>query len=860
MNVQKFHVTGMTCAACSAHVEKAVSSVAGVESVSVSLLTNAMRVEWTPPATAEKIVAAVERAGYGASLADAEKDLAAPARAALTDTETPKLLKRLILSAVLLLPLMYVSMGHSMWNWPVPAAMANNPLVLGLYELLLAAVIMLVNQRFFISGYRSLLHGAPNMDTLVSMGSGAAFVYSLALLFSMAASAWRGDTESAMHAFHSLYFESAAMILTLITVGKTLEAYSKGRTTNAIKALMDLTPKTARRVVDGVETVIPAEELRAGDIFAVRPGESIPADGEVVSGESAVDEAALTGESLPVDKAAGDFVSAATLNRNGFITCRATRVGGDTTLSGIIAMVENAASTKAPIAKAADRISGIFVPAVIGVALLAGAIWLVSGESFAFALTRTISVLVISCPCALGLATPVAIMVGSGVGARRGILFKTAAALEMAGRTEYAVLDKTGTVTEGRPVVTDILPAMGVSETALLSAAAALEANSEHPLAYAVRERAERDGAAFTAAAEFKALPGHGVQGSVEGFEAVGGNAALMREKGLMTQALEKTCAELSGEGKTPLLFALRGRLLGVIAVADVVKPDSSEAIGELKRMGVQAVMLTGDNRRTAEAIAARVGLEAVVSDVLPGDKENVVKRLMAYGRVAMVGDGINDAPALTRADTGVAIGAGADVAIDAADVVLTKSSLKDAAAAIRLSRRVLRNIHENLFWAFFYNCIGIPIAAGALIPAFGVALSPMLGAAAMSLSSFCVVVNALRLNLVNPYSSEGDGRKRTKPLPDFLMNKASETIPAAAPEKAKEESMKKTVMIEGMMCPHCAAHVEKALTSLDGVAAAKADFQAGTALVTLEGDVSDALLENAVSEAGYTPVSVKEG
>lgn len=867
METAKFNVSGMTCAACSAHVEKAVKNVAGVESVAVSLLTNSMLVDYALPAAPENIIKAVSDAGYGAELPDAaaQKSAAASSREALADRETPRLIKRLTASLILLLPLMYVSMGHVMWGWPVPAAMEGNPLIIGLYQLILTGLVMVVNQRFFTSGFQSLIHGAPNMDTLVAMGSGAAFCYSAAVLFMMYGVAWRGETMEASHALHELYFESAAMILSLITVGKTLEAYSKGKTTNAIKSLMDLAPKTARVLRDGVETTVPAEEVVIGDVFIVRPGESIPVDGRVESGESAVNEAALTGESLPVDKAAGSLVSAATLNQNGSLSCRATRVGGDTTLSRIIEMVENAAATKAPIAKVADKVSGVFVPVVIGIALLSGAIWLLAGESFGFALARAISVLVISCPCALGLATPVAIMVGSGRGAKNGVLFKTAASLEMAGKAQFVVLDKTGTVTEGKPKVTDVLPAEGVNERELLALAAALEENSEHPLARAVREHAAEAGLSIEPVSSFAALPGHGVRGNFGKNEAVGGNAALMAEKGLLDAPLQSAGEALANEGKTPLYFALNGKLMGLIAVADVVKPDSAEAIAALNRMGVQTVMLTGDNRRTAMAIARQVGLSAVVADVLPNDKEAVVKRLLEYGKVAMVGDGINDAPALTRADVGVAIGAGADVALDAADVVLMKSSLLDAAAAIRLSRQVLKNIHENLFWAFFYNCIGIPLAAGALIPAFSIALSPMFGAAAMSLSSFCVVTNALRLNFFDPASAKRDAHKKPVPLPDFLagnidVSDINKDLPADLPEKTEEKQMKKTIQIEGMMCPHCEAHVKKALSAIEGVLAAEASFQAGTAVVTLEKDVADEALAGAVTEAGYTPKGITAG
>jgi len=847
----KFQVTGMSCAACSAHVEKAVKAVEGTQNVSVSLLTNSMTVDLTGSATAEAVCQAVEAAGYGAVVeAAAQTAAATSSRDVLEDRETPRLKRRLVASLVLLLPLMYVSMGHLMWGWPAPAILAQNPMNLALYQLLLTAAVMVINQRFFVSGVQGLLRRAPNMDTLVAMGSGAAFLYSTAVLFSMSDAMLQGQVELAFHHLHGLYFESAAMILTLITVGKMLEARSKGKTTDAIRALMDLAPKTARVLRDGEESVIPVEQVKVGDTFLVRPGESIPVDGEVLEGESAVNEAALTGESIPVDKAAGDTVSAATLNQNGFLTCRATRVGGDTTLSQIIQMVENAAATKAPIAKIADKVSGIFVPAVIAIALVTGVVWLLLGESFGYALARSISVLVISCPCALGLATPVAIMVGSGQGAKHGVLFKTAAALEATGRTDFVVLDKTGTVTEGKPRVTDLCPAAGVETQELLHLAAALEAKSEHPLAHANREEAE--GLSVEAAADFAALPGHGVQGTVEGEPAFGGNAALLREKGLLTAEMERLGRSLAEEGKTPLYFARGGKLWGIVAVADVVKADSAEAIRQLKNMGIGVVMLTGDNRRTARAIAAQVGVEAVVSDVLPGDKEAVVRRLKESGRVAMVGDGINDAPALTRADIGIAIGAGADVALDAADVVLVKSRLTDVPAAIRLSRQVLRNIHQNLFWAFFYNCIGIPLAAGVLV-SFGLQLSPMFGAAAMSLSSFCVVTNALRLNLFAPGDARRDHKRQTKPLPAFLMEEEEENTPIQ-----EEITMKKIIDIEGMMCPHCTAHVEKALAAVEGVASAAADLQGKCATVTLSAEVSDQQLMDVVKEAGYTPLGCR--
>ena len=856
MRTEKFQVTGMTCAACVAHVEKAVKALEGVQEVSVSLLTNSMQVSWDEAReNTGTICQAVSAAGYGASPAAAA---AAPdpkaERAALEDTESPRILRRLIVSLVLLLPLMYVSMGHHMWGWPVPAFLRHNMLTIGIYELLLSALVMVVNQRFFVSGFKSLMHGAPNMDTLVALGSGAAFVYSTAVLFRLAYAGGEAD----------YYFESAAMILTLITVGKLLEARSKGRTTNAIKGLMDLAPETACVLRDGTEQIIPASEVRVDDLFLVRPGERIPVDGEVVSGESAVNEAALTGESLPVDKAPGSRISAATLNQNGALTCRATRVGADTTLQQIIDLVETAAAGKAPIAKLADRVSAVFVPVVLCLALITCVVWLIAGRAFGFALARAVSVLVISCPCALGLATPVAIMVGSGLGAKHGILFKTAAALEAAGRTDILVLDKTGTVTKGEPQVTDLFPAPGVEPRELMAAAAALEAPSEHPLARAIRDRAETEGLTLPPVAGFQALPGHGVRGELGGHEALGVSASYFRELGLMTGDLEAEGVRLAEAGKTPLFFALGGRPLGIVAVADEVKEDSAAAVAALKEMGIRVLLLTGDNRRSAGAIAARIGVEGVISDVLPGDKESVIRRLQEYGKVAMVGDGINDAPALTRADIGIAIGAGADVALDAADVVLMKSTPADIPAAIRLSRRVLRNIKENLFWAFFFNCIGIPLAAGALIPAFGLTLSPMIGAAAMSLSSFCVVTNALRLNLLNIRSPKGDGKHSPVELPDLTAFSAPAEEeykqPAPVPEEKEESLMKKIITVEGMMCGNCQKHVQKALAGVPGVSEAVVDLEAGKATVTLSADVADQVLMDAVTEAGYTPKACKAG
>lgn len=860
MKNEKFQVTGMTCAACSAHVEKAAAGVAGVDKVTVSLLMNSMTVAYDEPATPQAICDAVAAAGYGAAPEEPGGGSAAGSAgsSAFEDRETPGIRRRLIASVCLLIPLMYVSMGHLMWGWYVPAAFADNPWAIALYQLLLTGMVMVINQRFFISGFQSLMHRAPNMDTLVAMGSGAAFVYSTAVMFRMGIYQGTGDAEMAVHCLHDMYFESAAMILTLITVGKMLESYSKGKTTNAIKSLMDLAPKTAHVLRDGVEVTIPAQEVLSGDIFVVRPGESIPVDGEVLEGESAVDESALTGESLPVDKHAGDRVSAATLNRNGALKCRATRVGRDTTLQQIIDMVENAVATKAPIAQIADKVSGVFVPVVIILATITGVIWLAAGAGTGKALSYAISVLVISCPCSLGLATPVAIMVGNGMGARNGILFKNAAALEQAGRTEFVVLDKTGTVTEGKPRVTDLYPANGVSGEELLRVAAALEAKSEHPLAQAIREHAEAEGIEIEDAAAFRALPGWGVEGMLTDGEAVGGNGALLAQRQILGKSMQAVGEKFAGQGKTPLYFAMNGRLLGVIAVADVVKEDSKQAIGELRSMGIQVVMLTGDNRRTAQAIGQQVGLEAIVSDVLPGDKETVIRRLSEHGRVAMVGDGINDAPALTRADVGIAIGAGADVALDAADIVLMKSKLTDVSVAVRLSRQVLKNIHENLFWAFFYNCVGIPLAAGILVPAFGLSLNPMFAAAAMSLSSFCVVTNALRLNLFAVQSGRHDRKRGEVQMPEFIRQFALEEQEdnQSIKENKEENKMTKTLAIEGMMCAHCQAHVQKALEGVDGVTQVVVNLEEKNAVVTADTQVEDEKLIDAVTQSGYTVVS----
>lgn len=867
---EKYQITGMSCAACSARVDKAVRHLEGVREVSVNLLTNSMLVSYDAPLTSEMICAAVEHAGYGASLAAGKgagraKDMREE-REALEDHETPKILRRFIVSLVLLVPLLYVSMGHMLLALPIPQAMENNALVIGLYELLLAVAVMIVNQKFFINGFRNIFSGGVNMDTLVALGSAAGFVYSTGNLFSMLLAARAGDWQSVATGGRDFYFETSAMIVTLITVGKWLESRSKGKTTNAIKGLMDLAPKTARLVKDGEEVVVAASEVAVGDVFLVLPGESFPVDGKVLEGESAVNEAALTGESLPVDKAPGSLVSAATINQNGALTCEARRVGEDTTLQQIIEMVQNAAASKAEISKLADKVSGVFVPVVIVLALATGALWLLLGETASFALARAVSVLVISCPCALGLATPVAIMVGSGKGAKNGILFKTAAALEATGKADFVVLDKTGTITEGKPRVTDLMPAAGVGEEELLCVAAALEAQSEHPLAVAVRREAEERGISFSKVQDFQALPGHGVTGTAELLgerrEVIGGSMALMKEKGLLTADMKMAAEKLASEGKTPLFFATADRLLGIIAVADALKPDSREAIEELLRMGVQPVMLTGDNRRTANAVGVKLGLSAIVAGVLPDGKEEVVRRLQEGGRTIMVGDGINDAPALTRADVGIAIGAGADIAMDAADVVLMKSSLRDVVAAIRLSRQVIRTIKENLFWAFFYNVIGIPLAAGLWLPVFGIVLSPMFGAAAMSLSSFCVVMNALRLNFFDVYDDRKDKRKVLRELPGFLLQKeaeagAEEAAQMQADEKLEASVMKKTISIEGMMCGHCVAHVTKALEGMNGVEKAEVSLENKNAVVTLSADVSDKALSATIVDAGYEVVGI---
>ena len=858
--MKQYIVTGMSCAACSTRVEKAVSKVPGVTSCSVSLLTNSMGVEGS--ATDQEIIKAVVDAGYGASAKDAggEKNgganSAAASEEALADHETPILKKRLLYSVGFLLVLMYFSMGHMMWNWPLPAFMDGNHVMMGLVQLYLTVIIMVINQKFFINGFKSLFHGAPNMDTLVALGSFASFGYSSYALFAMTYAEHQGDAEAVMGYMHEFYFESAAMILTLITVGKMLEARSKGKTTDALKSLMKLSPKTAVVEKEGKETEVPVEQVRIGDVFVVRPGENIPVDGVVLEGNSAVNEAALTGESIPVDKQAGDRVSAATINQSGFIRCEATRVGEDTTLSQIIRMVSDAAATKAPIAKVADKVSGIFVPAVISIAVLTVIVWLIAGESVGFALARGISVLVISCPCALGLATPVAIMVGNGMGAKNGILFKTAVSLEETGKVEIVALDKTGTITSGEPKVTDVLAADGTSEEELLKLAYSLESRSEHPLAKAIVAYGAEKLAEQIPVSEFKALPGNGLEGKVGDADVKGGSLKFAQSQTEISEKIKSQAEKLAEEGKTPLMFLKNGILAGMIAVADVIREDSPQAVKELQNMGIEVVMLTGDNERTAKAIGRQAGVDRVIAGVLPDGKEEVIRRLKEQGKVAMVGDGINDAPALTRADMGIAIGAGADVAIDAADVVLVKSRLSDVPAAIRLSRGTLRNIHENLFWAFFYNVIGIPLAAGIWIHIFGWKLNPMFGAAAMSLSSFCVVTNALRLNLLNIKDSRKDKKIRRKAAAPAGAVVAAAEINTET--KKENKTMTKTMKIEGMMCGHCEAAVKKALEALDGVASAEVSHEKGSAVVTLDKDVDNAVLTKAVEDKDYKVVSVQ--
>ena len=845
--MEQYNVTGMSCAACSARVEKAVSKVPGVSSCSVSLLTNSMGVEGS--ASPADIIAAVEAAGYGAEqkgkdaaggkTSSAGMSLAA-AEDSLKDKETPKMKKRLIASLCFLIPLMYFSMGHMMWNWPVPSFISGNHVAMGILQLLLTGIVMVINQKFFISGFKGLINKAPNMDTLVALGAGASFGWSTYALFAMTDAQMKGDMESVMSYMHEFYFESAAMILTLITVGKMLEARSKGKTTDALKSLMKLAPKTARVLRDGKEEEVGIDQVRKGDIFVVRPGENIPVDGIVLEGNSAVNESALTGESIPVDKKEGDPVSAATMNHSGFIKCEATRVGEDTTLSQIIQMVSDAAATKAPIAKVADRVSGVFVPAVIGIAAVTILVWLAAGETIGFALARGISVLVISCPCALGLATPVAIMVGNGVGAKNGIMFKTAVSLEETGKTQIVALDKTGTITSGEPRVTDLIPAEGITEEELLTIACTLEKKSEHPLARAIMALAEeRQFDSGTDAADFQAVPGNGLTGRTGEDVLAGGNLNFISRNAEVPEKTEKLAQKLANEGKTPLFFSKNEKLAGVIAVADVIKEDSPKAVKELQNMGIRVVMLTGDNERTANAIGKQAGVDEVIAGVLPEGKESVIRRLKKQGKVAMVGDGINDAPALTRADMGIAIGAGTDIAIDAADVVLMKSRLTDVPAAIRMSRATLRNIHENLFWAFFYNVIGIPLAAGVWIPVFGFQLNPMFGAAAMSLSSFCVVTNALRLNWFRLYDAGRDKKIKQK-------------------RKQEETTMVKTMKIEGMMCGHCEARVKKVLEALPEVEQAEVSHEAGTAVVTLCADIADDILKKTVEDQDYKVTDIQ--
>ena len=845
--MEQYNVTGMSCAACSARVEKAVSKVPGVTSCSVSLLTNSMGVEGT--ADPAQVIAAVEEAGYGASEKGAGAQEGAQAKASsvsaaedsLKDRETPKMNRCLIASLCFLIPLMYFSMGHMMWDWPAPSFLEGNHVAMGLIQLLLTTAVMVINQKFFISGFKGLIHRAPNMDTLVALGAGASYGYSLYALFAMTDAQMRGDAAGVMSYMHEFYFESAAMILTLITVGKMLEARSKGRTTDALKSLMKLAPKTATVIRDGAEETVSIGQVRKGDVFVVRPGENIPVDGVILEGHSAVNESALTGESIPVDKDAGDAVSAATLNQSGFLRCEATRVGEDTTLSQIIQMVSDAAATKAPIAKVADRVSGVFVPAVIGIALVTILVWLIAGQTVGFALARGISVLVISCPCALGLATPVAIMVGNGMGAKNGIMFKTAVSLEETGKTQIVALDKTGTITSGEPKVTDMIAAEGVTELELLTYAYALEKKSEHPLARAIIAKAEEENAVRARETEeFHAVPGNGLTGTLAGERLAGGNLSFISRNAVIPDEAEKQAGDLAAEGKTPLFFSRDGRFIGMIAVADVIKEDSPKAVKELQDMGIRVVMLTGDNERTARAIGAQAGVDEVIAGVLPDGKESVIRSLKKKGRVAMVGDGINDAPALTRADMGIAIGAGTDIAIDAADVVLMKSRLSDVPAAIRLSRATLRNIHENLFWAFFYNVIGIPLAAGVWIPVFGWQLNPMFGAAAMSLSSFCVVSNALRLNWFKMYDAGRD-----KKIKNNHKNK-------------EETTMTKTMKIEGMMCGHCEARVKKVLEALPEVETAEVSHEAGTAVVTLSAEVSDDVLRKAVEDQDYKVLEIQ--
>ena len=861
--MEQYNVTGMSCAACSARVEKAVGKVPGVENCSVSLLTNSMGVEGT--ATVDAVIAAVEEAGYGATLKSAKNEGHGMnqseqnyAEDALKDRETPKMKSRLIASLCFLIPLMYLSMGHMMWGWPLPVFLEGNHVAMGLAQLLLTTIVMVINQKFFISGWKGMIHRAPNMDTLVALGAGASYGYSVYALFAMTA----GDMDHVMELMHEFYFESAAMILTLITVGKMLEAHSKGKTTDALKSLMKLAPKTATLLRDGKEQEVSIDQVRRGDQFVVRPGENIPVDGIVLEGNSAVDEAALTGESIPVDKAEGDKVSAATMNQSGFLRCEATRVGEDTTLSQIIQMVSDAAATKAPIAKVADKVSGVFVPAVISIAVVTMIVWLLVGEPVGFALARGISVLVISCPCALGLATPVAIMVGNGMGAKNGIMFKTAVSLEETGKTEIVALDKTGTITSGEPKVTDLLPADGMTEHELLFFANALEKKSEHPLARAILAKAEENGEAEQKSeiTQFQAVPGNGLSGKLGEDWLYGGNFKFISDKMKISASIKEQAERLAQQGKTPLFFGRNEQFLGMIAVADVIKEDSPQAVKELQNMGIHVVMLTGDNERTAKAIGEQAGVDEVIAGVLPEGKEQVIRKLKEKGKVAMVGDGINDAPALTRADMGIAIGAGTDIAIDAADVVLMKSRLSDVPAAIRMSRATLRNIHENLFWAFFYNAIGIPLAAGIWIPVFGWKLNPMFGAAAMSLSSFCVVTNALRLNLFKMYAARKDRKRKMKKV-ETAENTVSDIVLADKNESENKEETKmtKTMKIEGMMCGHCEAAVKKALEALEQVDTAEVSHEAGTAVVTLNSEISNEVLKKTVEDKDYTVTAIED-
>ena len=856
--MKQYNVTGMSCAACSAHVEKAVSAVPGVTSCTVSLLTNSMSVEGN--ASPADVIAAVEAAGYGASEKGARRE-AAPDADELKDTETPKMVRRLIASVLFWLPLMYI-MGWMIWKWPLPPFFENDHLALMLFEMLDTIVVMVINQKFFVSGFKGLVHRAPNMDTLVAMGATAAFGYSTVMLFLMADSIVHGDMAQAMTYMDEMYFESAATILTLITIGKTLEAYSKGRTTDALKSLMKLAPKTATLVKNGVETEVSIDAVQQGDVFVVRPGENIPVDGVILEGHSAVNESALTGESIPVDKAEGDNVSAATINQSGFLRCRATRVGEDTTLSQIIQMVSDAAATKAPIAKIADKVSGVFVPTVLAIAVVTTIVWLLLGRDIGYALARGISVLVISCPCSLGLATPVAIMVGNGMGAKNGVLFKTAASLEQAGKVDIVALDKTGTITSGEPKVTDTLPAAGTSEEELLRLALALEQKSEHPLARAILQLGDERQMKAEAVTAFEALPGNGVTAEQNGVQLCTGNLKFIETQTAVSDEARAQAEALAAQGKTPLFFCRDGKLAGIIAVADVIKPDSPQAVRELQNMGIRVVMLTGDNERTANAIGKQAGVDEVIAGGLPDGKESVIRSLMRQGRVAMVGDGINDAPALTRADTGIAIGAGTDVAIDAADVVLMKSRLSDVPAAIRLSRATLRDIHQNLFWAFFYNSIGIPLAAGVFVP-LGLTLNPMFGAAAMSLSSVCVVCNALRLNLFNMHNAKKDKKIKHKPRTDLPQDAAPRNTacagqcparPAADASAFAGNSVQKTMKIEGMMCAHCERTIQKALEALPGVEQATADAKNGTAVIIMLPDTSEEALSKAVEDAGYQP------